>query len=155
MFRKVKASSRVLTPLFILLLSVPFFVPIQPPSSAQTNNCPGNLVTNGNFTSGLVAGPLGGGGGAVSNWTAAYGTPDVSVAGYDPGAVGMWGNLNPTIGEGLQQNLGANALVSGRTYLVSLRVRWVNDPDKQNYAKFRVRSSNTALTSGTGGNTVG
>lgn len=157
MLRKVKAYKRFLTPMFlILLMSVSFFVPIQPPSNAQTNFCPGNLVTNGDFSNGLVAGPLPGGG-AVSNWTRAYGSPDVALAGHDPGSVGMWGNLNTTIGEGLQQNLGPNALQTGKTYLVSLWVRWVNDPNdpKQSYAKFKVRASTAPLTSAAGGLTVG
>jgi len=65
------------------------------------------------------------------------------------------GNLNPTLGEGLQQNLGANQLVSGKTYLVSLQVRRVNDPNKLPYAKFKVRASTAPLTSSAGGITVG
>lgn len=126
----------------------------EPRPSAQENDCRGNLIANGNFMNGLVAGPMGGGG-SVSNWIAAYGTPDVSLAGFDPGSVGMWGNLNPTIGEGLQQNLGTNALVSGGTYLVSLRVKRGNDPNKQPYARFRVRASAAAMTSMSGGITMG
>lgn len=154
MLRKVKPTRRFLTPMIlIILMSVSFLVSIQRPSIAQGNDCPGNLVANGNFQNGLIAGQLGGGG-AVSNWSRAYGTPDVSISGHDPGSVGMWGNL--AVGEGLQQNLGASALVSGKTYLVSLWVKWGNDPNKQNYAKFKLRASNTALSSVTAvGNPIG
>lgn len=111
----------------------------------QGNDCKGNLVTNGNFTNGL------------NSWSAAYGTPDYgnSMGAQDPGLVGMWGNLNPTVGEGLQQNLGANQLVSGKTYLVTLQVRRVNDPNKLPYAKFKVRASTASLPSAAGGITVG
>jgi PKD repeat protein len=155
MLRKAKPTKRFLTPMvLIILISVSFLVSIQPPSIAQGNDCPGNLVANGNFQNGLVAGPLGGGG-AVSNWSRAYGsTPDVSVLGHDPGSVGMWGNL--AVGEGLQQNLGGSALVSGKTYLVSLWVKWVYDANKQNYAKFKLRASSNALPSVAAvGNTIG
>jgi PKD repeat protein len=153
MLRKVKPTKRFLTPMIlIILMSVSFLVSIQSPSIAQGNDCPGNLVANGNFRNGLVAGPLGAGG-AVSNWTLAYGSPDVSVSGHDPGSVGMWGNL--TVGEGLQQNLGGSGLVSGKTYLVSLWVKWGYDPNKQSYAKFKVRASTNPLTSPQGGHTIG
>jgi PKD domain len=109
--------------------------------------CPGNLVANGNFTSGLVAGSLTNSG-AVANWSAAYGTPDVRTGPgcQDIGAIGMWGNLNPSIGEGLQQVLGS-PLMSGKTYLVSLCVQHSDDPEKLSYARFRVRASASPLTS--------
>ncbi len=118
--------------------------------------CPGNLVANGNFTNGLVAGKMPSIG-AVANWSRAYETPDVSAAMgcQDVGAVGMWGNLNTTIGEGLQQSLGSNALVAGKTYLVDLCVRRINDPDKQNYAIFRVRASALPKTSAGTADTMG
>ncbi len=114
-------------------------------TGSQGNDCRGNRVTNGNFTSGL------------NGWSAAYGTPDYSnsMGAQDPGFVGMWGNMNPTIGEGLQQNLGANQLVSGKTYLVSLQVRRLNDKNKLPYAKFKVRASTAPLSSAAGGITVG
>jgi len=135
MLRKVNRPSRALTPLLILLLSISSFVPIQPPASAQTNNCPGNLVTNGNFTSGLAS------------WSAAYGTPDLNTAmgAQDPGAVGMWGNQNSTIGEALKQTL-STALVAGRTYNGSIWFKRANDPEKQPNAMFRLRASSVALT---------
>jgi len=105
----------------------------------QVKGCPGNIVANGDFTNGLVAGPMGGGG-AVSNWTAAYGTPDVSagMGCHDPGVVGMWGNQNSSIGEGLQQTL---TTVPGNFYVGSICFRRNYDPNKLPSAGLRVRAS--------------
>ncbi|HEV7505227.1 MAG TPA: PKD domain-containing protein [Thermoanaerobaculia bacterium] len=103
-----------------------------PPGELTRTFCPGNLVANGDFTAGLPP------------WTAAYGTPDPSTGPgcHDPGVVGMWGNMNPAIGEGLQQIL-ANPLMQGKTYIVSLCVKNGTDSTKLPYARFRVRATAT------------
>lgn len=131
MLRKVKASRRLLTPvLMIPLMAISFLVVMQPRSSAQVKRCPGNLVTNGDFTNGLTG------------WSPAYGTPDLSSTGdLDPGAVGMWGNMNSSIGEGLQQTL---SLTAGRIYSGSIHFKRANDPNKQPYATFRLRATTTS-----------
>lgn len=149
------ASKKTRTSVVLLFLAALLSGPVQRTARAQATACPGNLVVNGNFTNGLAAGPMPSPG-AVANWSRAYGTPDVSagMGCQDVGFVGMWGNLNPAIGEGLHQNL-MPALVGGKTYLVSLCVRHGNDPDKQLYSMFRVRASGAQLTSVTGGLTVG
>jgi PKD repeat protein len=151
----MKTYKRLLTPLLLLFLSASLFASLQPTVNAQANSCPGNLVTNGDFTNGLTAGPMPAPG-AASNWSRAYSSPDVNTGAgcQDAGFIGMWGNMNPSIGEGLQQTL-ANPLVSGKTYLVSLCVKWANDPNKQPYANFRVRASTSQLTSWGTANTVG
>ena len=97
------------------------------------NDCPGNLVANGGFTNGL------------NSWSPAYGTPDFSnsMGAQDLGLVGMWGNMNPAIGEGLKQTLN---LVQGKTYAGSIRFRHVADPNKQQYSTFRIRASSVAPT---------
>ena len=143
MSRKFRQATSTLTWTGVIVISaLAFFQPLLWSTAAQTQACPGNLITNGNFTSGLVGGQLGSSG-AVSNWSKAYGTPDVgtTVGFADAGVIGMWGNMNSTIGEGLQQNLGANALVQGRTYVISFYGRAIIGSDKQNYAHFRVRAS--------------
>lgn len=115
-----------------------------PAVHAQEGDCPGNLVANGNFTAGLA------------NWSAAYGTPDPSTGPgcQDPGFVGMWGNLNTSIGEGLQQVL-STPLVQGKTYVVSVCVKNGTDPSKLPYSRFKLRASTVPLTSVGGGTVIG
>lgn len=101
-----------------------------PPINPTRIFCPGNLVDNGNFTNGLAS------------WSAAYGTPDFGTGpGFqDPGSVGMWGNQNAAIGEGLQQQLN-NPLVTGRTYLIFIGLKNGNAPQKLPYSIGRVRAT--------------
>lgn len=134
MSRKGNASKRLIARFFVLLFSVYLFVPIAQPSSAQVNECPGNIVVNGNFISGLAP------------WTAAYRTPDWGPlpACHDPGSVGMWGNRNSAIGEGLQQ---AVSFVQGKIYVGSICLKLFPDPGKQQYAIFRLRASAMQETS--------
>jgi len=113
--------------LFVFVLSVMGLLQSQFHSSAQTNVCPGNVVANGTFT------------GSVSPWSAAYGTPDWGA----PGQVGMWGNMNPSIGEGLKQTL---TLVSGVTYNGTISYRIAPGSDKQPNGRIRIRLSAAALT---------
>lgn len=130
MSHKPGTSRKLITCLSILLFSISLFVPIEQSSSAQVNGCPGNIVVNGNFTNGLTG------------WTG-YGTPDFATTmGYqDPGFVGMWGNQNPNIGEGLQQAL---TTTINKTYVGSIGFRRINDPNKLPYAMLRVRCLNSA-----------
>jgi hypothetical protein len=122
MFRKMN---------LILALMATLLVVASNAVSQPKNYCPGNLVTNGNFTSGLTG------------WSAAYGTPDLSntMGALDNGYVGMWGNMNPSIGEGLKQTL---TLVQGKNYSGSIWLRHIASPDKQPYARFRLRASSVA-----------
>lgn len=132
MLRQLKAFKRILIAIpLILLMAVSSLVLAQPRSGAQVKSCPGNLVNNGNFGSGLTG------------WSPpAYGTPDLStgIGALDPGAVGMWGNMNSSLGEGLKQTL---SLVSGKVYVGSIWFKRANDPNKQPYAKFRLRATTT------------
>jgi PKD domain-containing protein len=128
----VRTPRKLIATLFILVFAVSFLVPMEPPSSAQVSGCPGNIVVNGNFTNGLAS------------WTG-YGTPDLGTTmGYqDPGFVGMWGNQNPNIGEGLQQAL---TTTINKTYVGSIGFKRLNDPNKLPYAMLRVRCLNNAAT---------
>jgi hypothetical protein len=135
MHMNLKVNKKVLVPLFILLVSVSFLLPFQSPSSAQANFCPGNVVSNGTFT------------GSAAPWTPAYGTPDWG----NPGQVGMWGNMNPAIGEGLKQTL---SLTPGTNYNGTISYRIVPGPDKQANGRIRIRLSTAALTQVGTANTI-
>jgi PKD repeat protein len=144
----MNAHRRTLTPLILALALIIINAPppAAPSAKAQTTDCPGNLVANGNFTAGRVNGAMPSPG-AVANWVLAYGSPDVGTAGSpDPGFVSMWGNMSPAaIGEAVRQKL-SPPLVNGRTYIISFQAR-LNPGSPQNYAHFRARISTAPVTS--------
>jgi PKD repeat protein len=152
----MKTYKSLLTLLFLLFLSSSLFTSLQPTVNAQqANSCPGNLITNGNFTNGLTPGPMPTG--AASNWSRAYNSsPDVTptTGCADAGYIGMWGNQ--AYGEGLQQQLSSGSqIVAGKTYIISLCARWTFDPPKiPNHVRFRFRASNAPLTSHVTGGVV-
>jgi PKD repeat protein len=116
---KIRIHPRSLVFLFVLSALALALVQSHSHSRAQTNVCAGNIVSNGTFT------------GSMSPWSAAYGTPDWSA-----GQVGMWGNMNAAIGEGLKQTL---TLVMGQTYNGTLKYRIVPGTDKQPDGRIRIR----------------
>ena len=159
MFRKVNTSKGFLTPMFILLMAVSFIVPLQPPSRAQGNVCPGNLLRNGDLSAGINIVPGTGGSlppSRVGDWSQAFGTPQISDGPgcSNPGFMRMWGNK--VVGEAIQQTL-STPLLAGHTYKVSACVRWVNNnPTLPPYVRFNVRASNGPLTNyQTSGTSIG
>jgi PKD repeat protein len=136
MYRQFKRSTLLLaTTSLVACCLISLFVASHRTARAQTNDCPGNVVSNGTFT------------GSVGPWSAAYGTPDWGL----PGQVGMWGNMNPLIGEGLKQTI---TLVPGQTYNGTISFRIVPGSDKQPNGRIRIRLSTTALTSVAGGTPI-
>lgn len=128
MYRQLKRSKLLRASASLVaccLLSL--FVTSLRTARAQTNACAGNVLNNGTFTS------------TVAPWTAAYGTPDWGL----PGQVGMWGNMNAAIGEGLKQTI---TLVPGKTYNGTISFRIVPGPDKQPNGRIRIRLSSASLT---------
>ena len=115
-----------------------------------------NLIKNGNFTAGLVV--VGNGSmppSTVSNWSSAFGTPQISGgAGCgNNGFIQFWGNQ--TVGEAIRQTLNA-PMVAGQQYRFSACVRFLNSPPLPPYVRFRVRASNGPLaTYGAGGALMG
>lgn len=85
--------------------------------------CPGDLVKNGGFFSGLVAGDLDAGG-KLSNWSRLSATPQVVANEGDlaNGSVLMWGNQ--VVGESIKQQVGGGGFVYGTTYEISFSYRW-------------------------------
>jgi PKD domain len=150
MLRNVRASRKFLAPtLLVVLISVSFLVPVLFPSNAQTPFCPGNLLKNGDFSTGIVV--VGSGNfppSTVPSWSSAFGsTPQISAGpgcNGNPGFISMWGNK--TVGEAIQQS-GLNIQV-GHTYKLSACVKWLNNnPSLPNYVRFNVRASIGNLTS--------
>ena len=143
MFRNIKACKRLialLLPLFLILGYLAF----QTSSSAQTG-CPGNLLQNGDFATGVVA--VGNGNfppSTVPNWSPAFGSPQI-VASMGCGTsnfVKMWGNK--VVGEGIKQTLNIQA---GHTYKLSACVRVdTTNPILPKYVRFNVRASNGPLS---------
>jgi len=122
---------------------------VPPPPS-----CPGNLIQNGNFTAGINV--VGNGsmypnnippGSTVSNWSAAFNTPQLSggMGCGNNGLISMWGNQ--VAGEAIQQTLSA-PLVAGQKYRFSACVKWLNNSTTlPQYVRFKVRASNGPLGS--------
>lgn len=149
MLSKSNVSKKLIT-LFLIFLSVAFFNPIEPSSAQvviQTPDCRGSILTNGNFTQGLVGGQLNSSG-AVSNWTATYGSPDVGVGMgcHDAGYIGMWGNQTPgntpIIGEAVTQTL---SLGAGKVYIGSICFRVATTSNQQS-GMVRLRATSTQPT---------
>ncbi len=120
-----------------------------------TSECLGNIVANGDFTEGLTTGAMPGG--KVDHWFSSYSdyaSPDVSasVGCGDSGLISMWGNQ--TVGEAVYQTL-PTSIVKGKTYSVTICYRWINDPNKIKYIRFKLRASNSVLTGRSGGTIIG
>ena len=137
MFRNIKACKRLvalLLPLFLISVLV-----FEPSSRAQRSGCPGNLLLNGDFATGVVA--VGSGNfppSTVPNWSSAFGTPQIltSMGCGNSGFVKMWGNK--TVGEGIKQTVNIQA---GHTYKLSACVRVdTSNPVLPNYVRFNVRA---------------
>jgi hypothetical protein len=101
------------------------------------------IIKNWSFINGNVPGPMPSAG-SVNFWTKAYKSPDVrgGKGCNDMGYISMWGNQ--ANGEAIQQQL-STPIVQGHRYRITLCVRNGNDPNKQNYVRFRVRASNSQL----------
>lgn len=141
---------RIIIP--VLLFLVVFSAPAQTVERVAAGIVPGapacNLIRNGDFSQGLnVTGDGSMPGSSVSNWTLAFGSPQIgSIAGCagTPGLISMWGN--ETVGEAIQQQLAA-PLVSGHSYRLTACVRWMNNnPTLPPYVRFKVRGSVGSLT---------
>jgi PKD repeat protein len=137
MFRNIKACKRLavlLLPLFLIAVLV-----FEPSSRAQISGCPGNLIQNGDFSTGVVA--VGNGNfppSTVPNWSTAFGTPQIvaSMGCGNLNFVKMWGNQ--TVGEGIKQTVNIQA---GHTYRLSACVRVdTSNPVLPNYVRFNVRA---------------
>ena len=96
--------------------------------------CPENILLNGGLLSNNNGTP-------APNWNTSYYTPDFRTT-----AVGLWGNENPTIGEGIHQKL-SSPLLPDHLYQVTMTVRNGNEPTKMPYAMFKVRASDGPLAS--------
>ncbi|MCC6459791.1 MAG: T9SS type A sorting domain-containing protein [Saprospiraceae bacterium] len=108
--------------------------------TVSQQDCPDNLLLNGQFTAGLNAGNLGSGG-TVSNWSSGFNTPQVIThdSCADMGAIQMWGNQ--VVGEGIVQPL---AFLAGNTYEIQFCGMWM--PTVQDSVRFRFRASTTPLS---------
>lgn len=107
--------------------------------------CRGNIVQNGGFTDGIVI-PQGSAGSLpqakVSNWTAAYGTPQIAsqMGCKDNGYFAFWGNQ--VVGEAIQQPVN---FVQGTTYIIEFCARNRQAPIP--FVNVQLRASTTPLTS--------
>lgn len=144
MFRNIKACKRLvvlLLPLFLIAVLV-----FESSSRAQRSGCPGNLLQNGDFATGVVV--VGGGNfppSTVPNWSKAFGTPQIvaSMGCGNLNFVKMWGNK--TVGEGIKQTVNLQA---GHIYKLSACVRVdTSNPILPKYVRFNVRASNGPLPS--------
>lgn len=104
--------------------------------------CLNNVVTNGDFSSGLVI--VGDGSmpaSSVASWSLLTRSPQVGVAGCDtPGHIQMWGNL--VVGESIQQALASPGIRAGKTYRASLRYQLeLPGPDPQDEVSVRLAAS--------------
>ncbi|MFI5252195.1 MAG: SdrD B-like domain-containing protein [Bacteroidota bacterium] len=130
-------------------------------------SCPGNLVANGGFSSGLVPGAINGPG-HVDSWIGdGYeSNPPIMLqaGGCETGDMGSLGMLG-TSGSGLlgaaQQTL-ASGFVAGTTYSITMCVR--NPPPPSNvgniaalmpYVRFKFRSSNGPVQNASDGELIG
>lgn len=111
--------------------------------------CAGNLIRNGDFTSGIKV--VGNGSipsSLVDHWSGAFESPQiVNATGCgNNGYVSMWGNQ--VVGEAIRQTLTA-PLVPGRRYRLSACVRWLksNNAALPQYVRFKVRASDGPLPS--------
>jgi len=111
----------------------------------------GSLADNAGFSAGTVPGQMPGAG-AVANWSATYGNPQVfNLQGDDDrGFVRLSGNQSA--GQGIQQMLPpANRFKAGHNYQVSFSARYVpcGCGTEANYVKIRAVAFNGAFPVGT------
>lgn len=106
---------------------------------AVAQGCPDNIVTNGDFTDGLVTGSMPDA--TVTGWTLITATPQVVDDGCAaPGSVQMWGNS--VVGESIKQLLPGPGIEAGKTYSVSVCYRWNdNNPILPPYVRFRLTAA--------------
>jgi hypothetical protein len=150
MLSRINAARKTLTTLFILVLSISFFLTMQSRSKAQEECCQGNLLKNGNFSTFTIAGTSNFPPSTVASWLPAFQTPQIVSSplwpGCDgkPGFISMWGNK--VVGEGIRQtNIPIQA---GHTYKVTACVKVdVTNTTLPKYVRFNVRASNGPLTS--------
>jgi hypothetical protein len=115
-------------------------------SLPQPTSC--NLIQNGDFSAGINYNSGASGSmppSSVSNWTQAFGSPQISPGpgcGGNPGFISMWGNK--VVGEAVQQS--GVPIQAGHTYKLSACVRWPNNnPTLPPYVRLNVRASNGPL----------
>ena len=102
-----------------------------------------NLLTNGGFNNANPSATTHdiSDYGDVTGWTIYRGTPQYGGGpGGDghPGYIQMWGNSDQSDGEGISQTL-ASPITSGKSYVVSADIDWMND-NAANYTPYtRVR----------------
>ena len=95
-------------------------------AGAQAQDCPGNLVSNGDFTAGFVGGSMPSPG-AVADWSMLTNSPQVVNDGCaaDFGSVQMWGNS--VVGESIKQALPGLGIEAGKIYSVTVCYRWLDN----------------------------
>lgn len=142
---KAKILSSIALVLVCLFVSTDLFSQKEPPCFP----CKKNLIKNPGFT--LATGT----GGNMTNtshpgWKIAYGSPNYSMAAgigfLDNGFMNMWGNK--IVGEGLIQKL-VTPLQAGRSYRLSFAIESHQVKKRPNYVRYKVRFSNTPITSAT------
>lgn len=112
------------------------------------NVCDSNLLRNGTFKLGNIAGTLTtlGGNGAIDNWSAGYGSPVVyNDLGCDEvGYVRLLGNkIN---GDAIKQSMDpAHKIISGKTYVLSFCCKFDSVLSQLPYVKFRAIAFNGNL----------
>lgn len=106
---------------------------------AAAQGCLNNMVTNGDFSSGLVPGSMPAG--SVSNWSLITNSPQVVTDGCQaPGSLQMWGNR--VVGESVKHQLTGPGFRAGTTYRVTVCYRWLdNNPILPQYVRFRLAAS--------------
>ncbi|MBI5021691.1 MAG: VCBS repeat-containing protein [Ignavibacteriales bacterium] len=114
--------------------------------------CPGNILQNGDFTTGLMPGAMPSPG-QVSNWISAYRTPDVAIDSGcgDIGFINMWGNK--IVGEAIQQQLPSGGHIKkDHLYRIQLCYKWAPPNNNRPYpVSIKVRASVGPLLGPVGG----
>ncbi len=105
----------------------------------------GDLIANSGFID-LVAGTHDLSNDEMLGWNVYKGSPQFGGgpgSNGAPGYIQMWGNGDPTLGEGITQTL-FTPLIAGHTYILSADVRWMNDnlDNYTPYTRFRFTAYN-------------
>lgn len=113
--------------------------------TVPVGNCEGcrnNLVSNGDFSAGLVYGSMPAG--SVTDWSLLTASPQVVSDGCAaPGSIQMWGNK--VVGESIKQALPGLGIEAGKKYSVTVCYRWLdNNPLLPQYVRFRLAVSGAA-----------
>ncbi len=106
-------------------------------AQAQNGTCLNNLVTNGDYTAGLVYGSMPSA--SVTGWSLLTQSPQVTDDGCnDLGSIQMWGNL--VVGESVKQNLPGVGIEAGKQYRVTVCYRWLDTGNTiiPAYVRFRL-----------------